>query len=108
MDTPGILVPKIDSTQAQWKLALTGAIPSERFDPQDVVGRFGLWLREKTAGRSILPDLTSFAKARGFLTRGSIADLHTAATAYIKDFNDGKFGRITLELPPDDVEAAKG
>lgn len=107
MDTPGILVPKIDSPQAQWMLAMTGAIPRERFDPQDVVERFGLWLSQETEGRSGIPDLTTFANKRGFLNRGNISDLHNAATSYIKDFNDGKFGRMTFELPSDDAQTAK-
>ena len=43
MDTAGILVPKIDTPEAQWMLALTGALPRERFDPEDVVSRFCAW-----------------------------------------------------------------
>jgi ribosome biogenesis GTPase A len=26
-------------------------------------------------------------------------DLHNAAGAFLKDFNDGKFGRVTFESP---------
>lgn len=107
MDTPGILVPKIESLQAQWMLAITGAIPRERFDPADVAERFSLWLIDKTEGRTTVPDLTTFANTRGFLKRGNVWDLHNAATSYIKDFNDGKFGRITFELPPDDPQTTK-
>jgi len=29
--------------------------------------------------------------------RGGESDIHNAARSYVKDFNDGKFGRITLE-----------
>ncbi|MDQ6827087.1 MAG: ribosome biogenesis GTPase YlqF [Candidatus Eremiobacteraeota bacterium] len=107
MDTPGILIPKIDSPQAQWMLALTGAIPRERFDPQDVSERFHLWLSQKTEGRTSVPDLTTFANARGFLGRGNLVDMHNAATSYLKEFNEGRFGRITFELPVNDVKATK-
>ena len=107
MDTPGILVPKIDAPDAQWKLAITGAIPRERFDPEDVVGRFHKWLVEKTHRRTRVPDLQSYATARGFLKKGAETDLHNAAQSYIRDFNDGKFGRITLEDPPDDGNGKK-
>ncbi len=107
MDTPGILVPRIESPQAQWMLAITGAIPRQRYDPQDVVERFGGWLQEELEGRASVPDLTTFAHGRGFLTRGNIADLHNAATSYIKDFNDGKFGRMTFELPPNELQTTK-
>ncbi|MBC5814974.1 MAG: ribosome biogenesis GTPase YlqF [Candidatus Eremiobacteraeota bacterium] len=107
MDTPGILVPKIDTPEAQWMLAMTNAIPRERYDPEDVVYRFYKWLKEKTEGRTRVPDLQTFANARGFLRRGNTIDMHNAAQSYIKDFNDGKFGRMTLETAPDDGKAAK-
>lgn len=99
MDTPGILVPKIPTHEAQWKLALVGAVPRERYDPEDIVGRFYAWLRDQSDGRTTTPDLETFAKARGFMRRGGHADLHNAAQSYIKDFNDGKFGRVSLEQP---------
>jgi ribosome biogenesis GTPase A len=107
MDTPGILVPKISSNDAQWKLALVGAVPRERYDPEDIAGRFHRWLVEATNGRTRVPDLETFAKARGFMRRGSEIDYHNAAQSYIKDFNDGKFGRITLEPPQDERETAQ-
>ena len=107
MDTPGILVPKIDSPEAQWMLAMTGAIPRDRYDPEDVADRFHKWLKEKTDGRTRVPDLQTFANARGFLRRGNTIDMHNAAQSYIKDFNDGKFGRMTFEAVPNDGKAEK-
>jgi ribosome biogenesis GTPase A len=102
MDTPGILVPKIASHDAQWKLALVGAVPRERYDPEDISVRFHRWLTESTKSATKVPDLEAFARARGFMRRGGEVDYHNAAQSYIKDFNDGKFGRITLEPAPDD------
>ena len=64
MDTPGILVPRIASADAQWKLALVGAVPRDHYDPEDVVARFHRWLTEKTGGRTKVPDLSAFAQAR--------------------------------------------
>ncbi len=98
MDTPGILVPKIATPEAQWQLALTGALPRERFDPEEVVGRFVSWAREHRPQLGV-PDLETFARARGFARRGGEPDLHNAAGAFLKDFNDGKLGRITFERP---------
>lgn len=107
MDTPGILVPKIASPEAQWKLALVGAVPRERYDPEDIAIRFHRWLVETTKGRTKVPDLETFARVRGFMRKGGEVDYHNAAQSYIKDFNDGKFGRISLELAPhDDVQTA--
>jgi ribosome biogenesis GTPase A len=106
MDTPGILVPKIASPEAQWKLALVGAVPRERYDPEDISIRFHRWLTETTNGRTKVPDIETFARVRGFMRKGGEVDYHNAAQSYIKDFNDGKFGRITLEPAPQNDDAA--
>jgi ribosome biogenesis GTPase A len=98
MDTPGILVPKIATPEAQWQLALTGALPRERFAAEEVVDRFAAWAREHRPHLDV-PDLERFARGRGFARRGGEVDLHNAAGAFLKDFNDGKFGRITFERP---------
>ncbi|MBV8499739.1 MAG: ribosome biogenesis GTPase YlqF [Candidatus Eremiobacteraeota bacterium] len=104
MDTPGVLPPKISDVAAQWKLALCGAVPRNRYDPAAVVGAFHCWLVERRP-RTSVPDLETFAEARGFVRRGGETDYHNAAASYISAFNDGVFGRISLEIP-DDAEAA--
>jgi ribosome biogenesis GTPase A len=104
MDTPGVLPPKISSIASQWKLALCRAIPRDLYDPQEVAGAFHRWLigRFPTTG---VPGLDDFARRRGFLSHGGRIDYDNAAHAYISAFNDGAFGRISLE-DPDDAEAA--
>lgn len=97
MDTPGILVPKIETPDAQWQLALCNALPRERYDAQEVVAKFTAWAAEH---RREVPDLATFARRRGFLQRGNDLDFHNAAGAFVKDFNLAKFGRITFETPP--------
>ncbi|MBV8198924.1 MAG: ribosome biogenesis GTPase YlqF [Candidatus Eremiobacteraeota bacterium] len=104
LDTPGVLPPKIDSPAARWKLAMCGALPQNRFDPREVVEAFHRWLRLHSVSRDA-PDLQTFASQRGFLRKGAELDLINAARAYIRVFNDGGFGRISLEHP-DDAEAA--
>ncbi|MGH7328674.1 MAG: ribosome biogenesis GTPase YlqF, partial [Polyangiaceae bacterium] len=99
MDTPGILVTKIESREAQWKLAMCGAIPHDRFPTEEVVQTFVHWVKVHRS-RS-LPELGTFAQARGMLRAGGELELHTAALAYIKDFNDGKFGRFSFETAPE-------
>ncbi len=107
MDTPGILVPRIASRESQWKLALVGAVPRERYDPADIARRFHRWLLETRTAGTKMPDLDEFCRSRGFLRAGGETDYHNAAQAYIKDFNEGKFGRITLDRKPeDDAETA--
>jgi ribosome biogenesis GTPase A len=98
MDTPGILVPKIATPEAQWQLALTGALPRERFDSEEVVARFVAWAHEHRPDAGV-PDLDAFARARGFARRGGEVDLHNAAGAFLKDYGDARFGRITFERP---------
>jgi ribosome biogenesis GTPase A len=98
MDTPGILVPKIETTEAQWQLALTGALPRDRFDPERVLAAFVAWSRAHRPAIPV-PDLAEFARARGFTRHGGELDLHNAAGAYLKDVGTGKFGRLTFERP---------
>jgi ribosome biogenesis GTPase A len=98
MDTAGILMPKIDTAQAQWKLALIGAVPRARFDAEEIVARFTQWAGQ--TGIEHIPDLETFAQTRGFLQRKPEISLHNAAWSYIKDFNEGRFGRITLDKEP--------
>jgi len=104
MDTPGVLPPKISSIASQWKLALCRAIPRDLYDPQEVVGAFHRWLMGRFPTTEV-PGLDDFAQRRGFLSRGGRIDYDNAAHAYISAFNDGTFGRISLE-DPDDTEAA--
>ena len=96
MDTAGILVPKIETPEAQWKLAIIGALPQARFEPEDIVRRFEGWAQD-TLGAGRVPDLETFAQQRGLVRRGNVLDTHNAAWAYIKAFNEGTFGRMTLE-----------
>jgi ribosome biogenesis GTPase A len=96
MDTPGILVPKIATPDAQWKLAISNAVPRDRFDAEEVVGAFHTWAAQH--GKTSIPDLAEFARARGFVRRGGEYDLHNAATAYMRALNEGTFGRLTFEV----------
>lgn len=104
MDTPGILPPKIATPEAQWKLALCGAVPRDIYDPAEVAAAFHAWLLARNDCTDV-PDLATFAAERGFMRRGGEIDYHNAAQSYISAFNDGAFGRISLEAP-DDPEAA--
>lgn len=104
LDTPGLLPPKIATPDAQWKLALCGAVPRDLYDPAEVASAFHNWLLALNP-KSTVPDLATFAAKRGFMRRHGETDYHNAAHSYIRAFNDGAFGRISLE-GPDDPEAA--
>jgi ribosome biogenesis GTPase A len=103
MDTPGVLPPKLSPAAAQWKLAICGTVPADRYDPQEVAVAFHAWLLARFP-RTHVPDLEAFAARRGFVRRRGAIDYHNAAQSYIRAFNDGTFGRISLEAP-DDAEA---
>lgn len=98
MDTPGILVPKIATKESQWKLAICGAVPRERYDSELVVRAFESWAARHYPARN-LPTLDEFAAARGFVRRGGDADYHNAAQSYVRAFNEAAFGRFSLETP---------
>jgi ribosome biogenesis GTPase A len=100
MDTPGVLPPKIAGADAQWKLAICGAVPQDRYDATEVAAAFHQWLRARKPHTRV-PDLAAFAAQRGFLRRGGETDYHNAALSYLRAFNEGAFGRITLEEPDD-------
>jgi ribosome biogenesis GTPase A len=100
MDTPGILVPKIATKDAQWKLAISGAVPRDRYDPEQVAAAFHHWLTQRRP-RTRVPDLAAFAAARGFVRRGGEIDYHNAAQSYIRALNAGTFGRISFESTDD-------
>jgi ribosome biogenesis GTPase A len=104
MDTPGVLPPKISTASAQWKLAICGAVPHERYDAAEVVVEFHRWLLARRP-RTSVPDLQGYATARGIVRRGGEFDYHNAAHSYIRAFNEGAFGRISLEVPDDDEAA---
>lgn len=104
MDTPGVLPPKLATRETQWKLAICGAVPRDLYDPAEVAAAFHHWLLARDA-KTKVPDLATFAAGRGFMRRHGEIDYHNAAQSYIRAFNDGAFGRISLEAP-DDPEAA--
>ncbi len=104
MDTPGVLPPKLGTRDAQWKLALCGAVPRDLYDPSEVAAAFHQWLLARDE-KTTVPDLAAFAARRGFVRRRGEIDYHNAAQSYIRAFNEGAFGRISLEAP-DDPEAA--
>ncbi|MHB8140513.1 MAG: ribosome biogenesis GTPase YlqF [Vulcanimicrobiaceae bacterium] len=96
MDTPGVLVPKIATPEAQWMLAAVGAVPKDRYDPEEVTDRLYMWLREHRTDLKV-PNLEAFAALRGILRRGGEADIHNAARSYLSHFGSAGFGRISFE-----------
>ena len=111
LDTPGILWPKFSSENKAYKLALTGAVDNDVFDPELAAYKLIGFIAD--IDEDILLDaynldylaahpydiLADIAKKRGCLMTGGKVDRHRAAGIIINDFRDGKLGEITLEKP---------
>ena len=115
LDTPGILWPKFDSQSVGEALALTNAIKAEVIDREALAANFMLRLRDLYPGLieqryKFTPDpekngyelLEDAGRKRGFLISGGEVDIERMANALLKEFHDGKLGRISLEAPPKD------
>ena len=114
LDTPGILWPKFDSQEVGELLAITNAIKSDVLDRETLSANFMLRLREHypDALRERYkiepdPDLNGFelleqaAKKRGFLVSKGEYDIERMANTLLKEYHEGKLGRLTLEMPDD-------
>ena len=115
LDTPGILWPKFDSQSVGEALALTNAIKAEVIDREALAANFMLRLRDLYPGLieqryKFTPDpekngyelLEDAGRKRGFLISGGEVDIERMASVLLKEFHDGKLGRISLEAPPKD------
>ncbi len=114
LDTPGVLWPKIADKEHELRLALAGCIRDEvigiellaeflwvtlsrRPEASAAWSRYGL-----EAPPTTYPDfIAAVARRRGLLQAGGRIDHERSATAALKDFREGRLGRISLEVPPE-------
>ena len=112
LDTPGILWPKFESREVGELLALTGAIKTEVFDAEALAANFMLRLAalyptalqqryriELPADANGYDLLELAARKRGFLISGGEADIGRMANTLLREYQEGKLGRISLESP---------
>jgi ribosome biogenesis GTPase A len=118
LDVPGVLWPKFSDQGIGYKLAATGAIGDHVFSvedvsgwlldfiknnyPEQVAGRYKIELRESSHHLENLANHELFAligRARGYLLAGGQVDLSKIAAIFLKEFREGKIGRISLEIP---------
>ena len=121
LDTPGILWPKFDSQEVGEMLAITNAIKADVLDKETLGANFMLRLRDNYPEAlreryKIEPDpalngfelLEQAAKKRGFLVSRGEYDIERMANKLLKEYHEGKLGRLTLEMPDDRaVDAGK-
>ena len=114
LDTPGILWPKFDSQEVGEMLAITNAIKADVLDKETLGANFMLRLRLNYPDAlreryKIEPDpalngfelLEQAAKKRGFLISRGEYDIERMANTLLKEYHEGKLGRLTLEMPDD-------
>ena len=113
LDTPGVLWPKFDDQTAALRLAVTGAIAGDVFNASEVVAELMSSLG-KTSPEILKeqynienPDqdpqvlLEQAGRRRGCLLPGGNIDFDRAEMVVLRDFRNGKLGRITLDPIPE-------
>jgi len=94
-DTPGILAPKIDSESAK-KISYLGLIKSEILDFEELALNLIKDLGYKDPPEVVL---SNFASSNGCKSLGGNLDFEKASRIFIKRFQSGKLGKISLETP---------
>lgn len=111
LDTPGVLWPKIDDKQIALNLAYIGSIRDELIDfeelavkfidamkceyPECILSHYQLDNIDKPS----IEILNEICERRGWLATGGELNTKAGARHIIKDFQQGKLGRISLERP---------
>jgi ribosome biogenesis GTPase A len=113
-DTPGLLWPNLSDQQGALRLAATGAIGASAFDTADVacfaiaflLQRYPEALNESYPFAAGETDpallLEAIGRRHGCLLSGGV-DATRAGEFFLRALRAGKFGRISLEAPGDEV-----
>ncbi len=107
LDSPGILLPKLEDQNVAYTLAAFSSIKEEIVDVEHLAyfiidkliklyennlkDRYKLDIINKD---SIFEDIS---KSRGLLSKGGVCDLEKVYTTVIRDFKEGRIGNITLD-----------
>ncbi len=109
LDTPGILVPKLEDDTVAIKLCAIGSIKEELFDKELVAKKTIGMIKERyshllnakySIDFSTLSEeeyLIEIGKKRGCVLKEGRIDTLKAATVFLDDLRKGKIGRITLD-----------
>ena len=118
LDTPGILWPKIKDRETGLRLAITGAIKDSIVGTSQLsIYLIGI-LKEKIPYKlqkfyqltnedlALFPEdiLQKIAVNRGCLKRGGALDQRRVENLLLRDFRQGKLGRLSFDYPNSDYE----
>lgn len=112
LDTPGVLWPKFEKRDVGIKLAILGCIKEEIYNPEKIalilIKFLSLKFRKELMERFKLDSpgnpediLREIGEKRGCLLAGGRIDTLKASKIVLKEFRDGKIGKISLEEPCD-------
>lgn len=112
LDTPGLLMPRLDENDAGLKLALTGNIKPEILDNEEVACN-GIKILLEQGYSNLLKSqykledsdfdmeyydvLEKIGRKRGCLISGGNVDMSRAANIFLDDIKNGKIGLLSLE-----------
>lgn len=116
LDTPGILWPKFEEKDVGLNLAFTGAIKDELLDIETLAlelikklnsistdilaNRYGI----SVEGKSPYEIMGEIGYKRGCVIKGGEIDFLKVSNILLDEFRKGQLGRITLELPSDNIK----
>ena len=117
LDMPGILWPKIEDPKVALKLAFTGAIKDDILDMEQIADLLLFVLQRDYADRLAerfkltkgvpenLAELKEeIGRRRGCLVKGGAVDLEKVQRIVLTEFRAGKFGLVTLDVPPKEMQ----
>ncbi len=111
MDTPGILMPKIENEETAAKIAAIGSIKQEVLEIESLVFYLIQILTKNSPNllkkrynldsldQNAYEVLKEICRKRGFLMKGGEFDTVRGAKIVLDEFKNGKIGRISLEVP---------
>ena len=112
LDTPGILWPHIESIEDGLHLAATGAMAQGSYEPIQTASfvievlrtRYRDLLEKRYGIDSATHDneaiIAETGRQRGLLRKGGVVDLEASAQLVLRELQQGRLGRITLQTPP--------
>lgn len=113
LDTPGVLWPKLENQVSAYRLAATGAISDPVFDMETVATQLIEEVSRRYADKLTsrfklerihedpLKTIEDIGRSRGCISAGNIVDMEKTYKLILKEYREGKIGRISLDWRSD-------